>query len=278
MTIAKAPAKPDFREGSREGAVEGQGLIKSIDKAVSILHALYAAHRPLRVSELAKTLSLSPSVVSRIVSTLSKSGLLEQDEESGRIYLGLGLVLLGSASLGRRRLDYVALPVIAHLSEQFEEYVSLSRLVGGKVVMFRGGPLESLQRDTFMNVVLPVHATAPGKLLCAWLSESELDDIIATHGLDPYSPNTITTREQLREELTRIRKDGFAFDNEEIMRGLTHIATPIFDHDGRVVAALSAGGPAEKMAADGERLKGALTAASVQISRQLGHRVGAPTA
>ncbi len=260
-----------------KGQAEGAGLIKSIDKAVNVLQELYAAHRPLRVSELAKTLSLSPSVVSRIVATFASSGLVDIDEETGRIHLGLGLVLLGNAALGKRKLEYVAIPVMARLAEQFEEYVSLSRLVGKRVVMFRGGPVEALQRDTFLTCVVPVHATAPGKLLAAWQTEEELAAILNTFGMDPYTPKTITSLSQFKDDLKAIHKAHFAVDDEELVRGLRHVATPIFDHDGRVVAALSAGGPVAKMDAEEiERLKVALTGASLQISRQLGYPAARP--
>ena len=172
MTLGKTATDKHARGGigmsRRTGQEEdrGAGAIKSIDKAIGILRELYTASRPMRVSELAKSLSLSPSVVSRIVSTLARGGLVDHDEETNRIQLGLGLALLGHAALGRRKLDYLAIPVMARLSEEFREYISLSRLVEGRVVMVvRGGPVEVMQRDTFLTAVVPVHASAPGKLL-----------------------------------------------------------------------------------------------------------------
>jgi DNA-binding IclR family transcriptional regulator len=257
---------------AEKNRANGPGLIKSIDKAVNVLEELYSAHRPLRVSELAKALSLSPSVVSRIVSTFASSGLVDVDDETGGIFLGLGLVLLGNSALGRRKLDYVAFPIMARLAEQFEEYVTLSRLVRRRIVMLRGGPLEAMQHDAFLSAVAPVHATAPGKLLAAWQTKDELAAIIDTFGMDPYTPNTIVSLSRLTEELSQIRKTHFAFDDEEIVRGMRHVATPIFDHEGKVVAALSMGGPVSKMdEGQVERLRGALTGASLQVSRQLGY-------
>src|SRR5260370_6205191 len=120
----------------------------------------------MRVSELAKSLSLSPSVVSRIVSTLARGGLVDHDEETNRIQLGLGLPLLGHAALGRRKLDYLAIPVMARLSEEFREYISLSRLVEGRVVMVRGGPVEVMQSDTFRTAA-GARPSAPARRLLA---------------------------------------------------------------------------------------------------------------
>jgi IclR family transcriptional regulator, KDG regulon repressor len=253
------------------------GGIKSIDKAMGILRELYAASRPMRVSELAKNLGLSPSVVSRIVSTLARGGLVDHDDETNRIQLGLGLALLGHAALGRRKLDYLAIPVMARLSEEFKEYISLSRLVEGRVVMVRGGPVEVMQQDTFLTAVVPLHASAPGKLLAAWQPERQLLSLLELRGMDAYTPNTITSTRQFKEELGRIRKEHFALDDEELISGLRHVAAPIFDHDGNVVAALSAGGPRARLNEEEiERLRRALTNAGNQISRQLGYPTAAP--
>jgi IclR family transcriptional regulator, KDG regulon repressor len=257
-TVEKSPA-------------EGAGLIKSIDKALKVLHELYFANRPLRVSELARALSMSPSVVSRIVSSLASSGLVDVDDETGRVHLGLGLLLLGTAALGRRKLDYMAIPVMARLAEQFDEYVSLSRLVRRRIVMLRGGPIEAMQHHAFLTGVVPVHATAPGKLLAAWESEEEIKGIIDTFGMDPYTPNTIVSLSRLREEFEEIRRVHFALECEEIVRGMSHVAAPVYDHEGRVVAALSMGGPVKVMTDEHtERLKSALQSAGLQVSRQLG--------
>jgi IclR family KDG regulon transcriptional repressor len=282
MTLGKTVTEKRTRDGigmsGRTGqeADRGVGAIKSIDKAMGILRELYTASRPMRVSELAKSLSLSPSVVSRIVSTLARGGLVDHDEETNRIQLGLGLALLGHAALGRRKLDYLAIPVMARLSEEFREYISLSRLVEGRVVMVRGGPVEVMQRDTFLTAVVPVHASAPGKLLAAWRPEHELLKLLEMRGMDAYTPNTITSMGEFRKELSKIRREQFALDDEELVPGLRHVAAPIFDHDGNVIAALSAGGPSAKLNEEEvSRLRAALTSAGIQISRQLGYATAA---
>lgn len=255
----------------------GVGTIKSVDKAIGILQELYAASRPMRISELAKNLQLTPSVVSRLAATLARRGLVDHDEDTNRLQLGLKLALFGHTALGRRKLDYLAIPVMARLSEEFREYISLSRLVEGRVVMMRGGPVAVMQRDTFLTAVVPVHASAPGKLLAAWISEPELRHVLETQGMDAFTPRTITSMSVFKEELATIRHEQFALDDEELVPGLRHVATPVFDHNGRVLAALSAGGPRRKL--NGEeilRLRTALTNAGIQISRQLGYSSAPP--
>lgn len=270
-------ARAHSPKAARAASARGVGGIKSINKAVAIVREIHAASRPLRVSELSKLLDLSPSVVSRIVSTLMKGGLLDHDEETNRIQLGLGLAVLGHSALGRRKLDLIAIPVMAKLSEDFKEYISLSRLVEGRVAMVRGGPVEVMHQHTFLTAVVPVHASAPGKLLAAWLPEERLVELLELRGMDAYTPTTITSVRQFKDELRKIRKERFALDDEELVPGFRHVAAPIFDEGGSVVAALSAGGPAAKLNAEEiEKLRGALTNAGIQISRQMGYPTAAP--
>ncbi len=209
-----------FPKAAGASSARGVGGIKSINKAVAIVREIHAASRPLRVSELSKLLDLSPSVVSRIVSTLMKGGMLDHDEETNRIQLGLGLAVLGHSALGRRKLDLIAIPVMAKLSEDFKEYISLSRLVEGRVAMVRGGPVEVMHQHTFLTAVVPVHASAPGKLLAAWLPEERLLELLELRGMDAYTPTTITSVRQFKDELRKIRKERFALDDEERGAGL----------------------------------------------------------
>ena len=81
--------------------LESGHLIRSVGKAMAILHLIGESPRPLRITDLAKRLQMSSSVVSRLVSTLAEGGLVEQEEDTGRCYLGFGMVLLGDAALGR---------------------------------------------------------------------------------------------------------------------------------------------------------------------------------
>jgi DNA-binding transcriptional ArsR family regulator len=107
----------------------GEFPIKSVRKAMAILDALSNARRPLRVIDLSNQLKMSVSAVSRLVTTLSSGGLVYQDEDTDRCYLGLGLTVLGSDALGRRELDRIAMPVLDELAHRTSCYVSLSRFM-----------------------------------------------------------------------------------------------------------------------------------------------------
>lgn len=249
-------------------------LIKSVGKAIAVLQELYEAGRPLRVVDLADLIDTSSSTASRMVSTLASAGLVEQEVETGRVYLGLGLALLGNAALGRRELDLIAQPAMAELSAEFKEYISLSRLHKWKVIIVRGRTLQTLRRDISMTSVVPVHGSAPGKILAAWQDTRYVRRMLAEHGMAAYTSKTITSVDAFVAELAKVRKAGCAFDNEELIQGLRHVAAPVFDHRGQVIATISAGGSANRVKdAHLERLTSATVRCATDISRQLGFRL-----
>jgi IclR family KDG regulon transcriptional repressor len=272
--MAKTVSQPSKRSTKlrRPAADEDGNLIKSVGKALAILEELYSSGRPLRVGDLAARLDMSPSAVSRLVSTLSTSQLIDQDEESGRCYLGIGLSLLGHAALGRRELDQIALPVLADISRRFPAYASLCRMYRNKVIMIRGRTSETLQRDSSLMCVHPVHACASGKLLLAYLDPPALEAVLSGHRMDPYTPRTLTTVDALMDNLETIRRDGFALDDQELLLDSRHVAAPIRDHTGEVVAALSVGGRTVEVQDQFEELTQACVVGTLAISRQLGYR------
>ena len=249
--------------------------IKSVTKAISILEALRQSRRPLRVVDLARQLNLSSSAVSRLASTLAGRGLIEYDQDTGRLYLGFGLALLGNATMGRRAIDRIALPVMAEITVRFKHdnrYVSLGRQYGGQVVYLRGRTPEMLQRDLNTVSVAPMHATAPGKVFAAWKEREQVIAEFNDYSMDPYTPRTITTIDAFLKEIGQVRQHGFALDDREFVEDLRHVATPIFDHLGRVVATLSIGGPAQDLqGAELDSLASTIGHGSLEISRQLGY-------
>ena len=272
VTLAsKATSGSDVSKISQ--SEEGAGSVKSVQKAMAILRLLHESHRPMRMSELAKELGVSQSAISRMVATLAQGNLLEIDEETGLVHIGLGLLLIGISAIGSRRLELVAAPVLATLADAFDEYVSLCRLVNGRVLIVRAGTVNTMEREASLVSVVPFHASAPGKILAAELTENELNALIASRGLAPYAARTITEKARLFDELSRVAAQGFALDDQEMLNGHRHIAAPVRDHSGAVIAAVSAGGPIALVRdSELERLRDAVVAVANQISRKMGYR------
>jgi IclR family transcriptional regulator, KDG regulon repressor len=251
---------------------DDEAPIKSVRKAMDILDVLCEARRPLRISDISARLNMSVSAVSRLIATLSKRALIELDEDSGRCYLGLGLTVLGASAVGRRNLDRIALPVMDELANRVQAYVGLGRLSRGKVVIMRALHTPLNQHGVNMIVVAPTHTCAPGKLLCGALTPAEITAMLAAQGMDPITPHTITEPVKFLQAVEAARADGFAIDNQESAYEIRHVACPIFDHDGRVTATLSAGG--ELSSLPWREIPGLIQALShscLRISREFGY-------
>jgi len=250
---------------------DDESPIKSVRKAMDVLDVLSDARRPLRVGELAAKLNMSVSGVSRLIATLSRGALVHQDEETGRCYLGLGLTVLGANALGRRAIDRIALPIMDELANRVRGYVSLSRLARGKVVFMRALPSPLSQHGVNLTVVAPVHACAPGKILCSNFTAAEVLELLKAQEMDPITTYTLAQPTQFLGAVEAGRADGFAIDDQESAYKLRHVACPIFDHNGKVVAALSGGGALADF--EWSELPGliqALSHGSLRVSRELG--------
>jgi len=260
-------------EQDRVGTAErdDESPIKSVRKAIDVLDILADARRPLRVGEIASKLRMSVSAVSRLVATLSRRALVHQDEETGRCYLGLGLTVLGASALGRRSLDRIAMPIMDEVANRIRGYISLSRLARGKVVIMRALPSPLSQHGVNLTVVVPVHACAPGKILCSGFSAAEILELVKSQGMDPITTHTFTQPAQFVAAVEAGRTDGFAIDDQESAYKHRHVACPIFDHNGNVVAALSGGGAlVDFQWSELPALIQALNHGSLRISRELG--------
>jgi len=89
-----------------------------------------------------------------------------------------------------------------------------------------------------------------GKAILAHLPEERIEEILDTHGLTKATPNTVASREELFDELNRIRDQGIAFDDGERIPGLRCVAAPILSNNGRVLGAISVSGPSNRVGGD----------------------------
>jgi DNA-binding IclR family transcriptional regulator len=119
---------------------------------------------------------------------------------------------------------------------------------GGAVVFIDVVESDQLIRYT-VNVGQrsPLHATSNGKALLAWLPAAEREDALRELPLKRYTERTITTLPALHSALDEIRTTGVSFSIDELVKGASGIAAPVFDRDGRVSGACAVGGPTDRM-------------------------------
>jgi DNA-binding IclR family transcriptional regulator len=223
--------------------------VRSVDRAAALLLALGECPGEAGVSELARRLGLHKSTASRLLATLQRRGLVEQDEESGKYRLGLVVIRL--AERAERTLDLrgIALPELERLAGVTHETVSLGIVEGDTCLTVAqvDGPNMVACAD-WTGRTTPLHCVASGKVLLAAMAERDVLRI-ARPGLPARTERTITGLEALMEELARVRRRGFATAFSEWIEGTNGVAVPVADARGRVIASIAVWGPAFRVTA-----------------------------
>jgi IclR family pca regulon transcriptional regulator len=227
----------------------------------------------LGISDLATELDLSRSTTHRYVLTLSELGYLEQ-QASRKYRLGHRAADVGMAALNSLDVRRHAQSLLDELRESTSSTVGLAVLDGAEIVCVeRTSGSESGKAEVNLGVGvgsrLPVHCTAAGKLLLAYIPEFEQRVVLAETKLAKHGPNTITSKRQLREELAEIGSNGLAIANGEFAAELCAIAAPVRDEAGDVVAAV--GLADHGSIASLLKLSPFLISAADDISRSLGY-------
>jgi DNA-binding IclR family transcriptional regulator len=221
--------------------------VRSVDRAATLLLALGDCQGEAGVTELARRLGLHKSTASRLLATLQKRGLVEQDDETGKYRLGLVVIRL--AERAERTLDLrgISMPELERLARLTHETTGLGTLDGDNLLTLAqaDGPNLIAVAD-WTGRSTPLHCVASGKVLLAALAERDVLRIVR-RGLVRHTERTITELEPLLEELARIRRRGYATTLGEYDVGLNAVAAPVHDARGNVVAAVDVWGPAFRL-------------------------------
>jgi DNA-binding IclR family transcriptional regulator len=218
--------------------------VRSVDRAAALLLALGESHGEAGVTELARRLGLHKSTASRLLATLEKRGLVEQDDETGRYRLGLVVIRLAERAERTLDLRAIAMPELDRLARATRETTGLGVADGDQfltVAQADGPNLVAMGDWTGRGV--PIHSVAAGKVLLAAMPEREILKLVR-RGLDRFTDRTITQLEPLLEELARIRRRGYATAFGEFDPTLNAVAAPVHDARGQVTAAVDVWGPA----------------------------------
>jgi DNA-binding IclR family transcriptional regulator len=248
-----------------------RAAVQSVDRAVAVLQFLRRAGWS-GVTEVAGEIGVHKSTAYRLLATLRDHGLVEQDAETERYRLGLGLVSLASAVTAEIDVARAARPVGQRLSERTQETVTITVLSGDEALIIdqATSPASVLSVD-WTGRHSPLHCTSDGKVLLAHMPRGRQRRYLA-QPLQRFTAQTIVDPEQLAAQLHAVQKAGYAYTVEEYEVGLNGVAAPIRTADGAVAAALSVSGPSFRLPVAAIAGIGALTVdAAAEISRRLGY-------
>jgi IclR family KDG regulon transcriptional repressor len=252
--------------------VERENMVKSVSRALDIIEIVSSEKDGLGVTEIAKQMDINKSSVYRILSTLVQYGYMEQDEETSRYKLGYKFLEMSSKLLESIDLRKEARPFLQELEKETNEVIHLVVYDQGEVIYIEKlEGTETLRMHSKVGKRAPMHCTAVGKAILAHLPSNVVLDILERKGMPRHTDKTITDQDEFLKELSQVRQKGYALDLEENEYGIRCIAVPIFDHVGKVIAAVSVSGPTIRMT--DERIE-QLQARMLQIGKQISARLG----
>ncbi|MEL0623085.1 IclR family transcriptional regulator [Marinomonas arenicola] len=216
----------------------------SLDKALSLLQEVCTASTPLRFAEIVEKADLPKATVHRILLSLVEKGLIRFDENAQLYHPGYGLLELAHKAWSRIDVRDVAADQIKSLWQETGETIHLAVLDRGDVIYI--DKLESQKSLRLFSAVGkkgPGYCTGVGKAMMAFLNESQLEEAIQEQSFIRQTPTTITTADELKEQLIKIRDTKIALDLEEHEEGIQCAASVIFNYLDEPIAALSITAP-----------------------------------
>lgn len=218
-------------------------------KAVKVSFELIELLRELDgagVSEVAQRLDKPTSTVHDHLRTLEQEEYLIKEGDT--YHVSTRFLQLGDQARSRKKVFTVARPEINQLAQTSGEHANLMIEEHGMgVFLYRSRGPDAVQLDTHAGMRVPLQTTALGKTIMANRPRDEVEAILDRHGLPPVTDSTITDRDELFDVLEEVRARGYAYDDEERVKGMRCVAAPITDEDGYAIAALSVSGPKSRM-------------------------------
>lgn len=228
---------------------DGPYQLHSLDRAVSVLEVLGESDVPLSLAEICQRMGLHKSTAHRSLMVLERSALIERTQEN-RFRLGLKLYELGNRAVEQIDLRSRVHPFFRRLSMQVGETVHLSVLQKTRVVYLdKVEPNRRVCVSSKIGTSNPVYCTAMGKAMLAFQPEDVMEEIIAKIRFERYTRKTLCSRQVLMKSLERVRRRGYAIDDEEIEIGVRCVGAPIFNEERRAIAAVSVSGPSSRITA-----------------------------
>ena len=252
----------------------GDGSVSSLNRAMDILFLLQAEGKEMGVTEISRAVVLPKSTAFRLLATLESRGLIQQNPENGKYWLGIKLYSLGKAIGDNMRIKTVAAPFAKALSQKFNEVCNVAVLEPSDKPPPRLIIIEKVQSQQLLTLTPDegsgglCHCSGAGKCLLAFSPKSYLDKFIHTE-LPRYTKKTVTDWEALMREMEEIRRQGFAYDDEELEEGLSCIGSPILGKHRELIAAISISGPTGRISSNRAELIEDLKNTALAISRQL---------
>jgi IclR family pca regulon transcriptional regulator len=222
--------------------IDKKDWIAGLDKGLALLQTFDEHNSRQTATQAGLRCGLSRTAARRYLLTLLHLGYVATD---GKLFwLSPKIMRLGQAYLDSARLPRIVQPSLQRLAMNTQEISFVAVLDGYELVyVARNGPTRSMNTSFALGARVPGHVTSAGVLLMAFLGPERVDEWLATTRLPTFTAHTITDPVRIREDMARIRQQGWAMSEQQLDLAYRGVAVPLRDHRGQVVAALSVSMP-----------------------------------
>lgn len=199
-----------------------------VSRVIQILRLMVQEHKQFGVTEIAQALAINKSTVFGILKALQAEGLVVKDPATKRYTMGPGLFELSTMIFKRTDLATLARPFLQQLAEQVgetvflgarqDDHVKFLEVVEGK---------KDLKISSHIGAKIPITAGATGKVIFSFMEEGEINGFLREKGLPRHTDASITDPDLFLDEVAKARKEGYAFDYDEYIKGTMAVAAPI---------------------------------------------------
>jgi len=245
--------------------------IELVGKIVLLIETLRDEPEGLSLQELAARTDQVKSSTHRILNSLKKHGYVEQENAGGPYRLGLQVLTLVRGLNGGGSLVQMARPFLREIVETFDESAYLAVMRGE-----RGIFVDVLETRRDLRLVGPLgadvhfHATAAGKAMAAFLLPERQGALLNSTKPECLTARTVVKPARVKEEWAKVRKQGYAVNNEETIVGAIFLAAPVLDTRQQICGSISVGVPKARYSAQlGEQIARRLKDACQRLSATL---------
>ncbi|ELN2736104.1 helix-turn-helix domain-containing protein [Pluralibacter gergoviae] len=256
---------------TRVQVTQNPNFMLSLARGLEVLNAFTPQRQRLTISQLSQKTQISRAAVRRCLYTLAALGMVHSPD--GRSYELLPRVLaVGHAYLAGTPLAKVAQHALDGLSKHLHQSCSAATLDGDNILYIARAAVNNLLSvDIGRGSRLPAWATSMGRVLLSALPQEQLELALTRASLVRYTPHTLCDIPGLRDEIARVRMQGYALADRQIELGLCSLAVPLLSRGGQVIAAINVGVPATSMTPDAlkDTALAPLRYAAMELSLQL---------
>ena len=217
----------------------------AVDRAIDVIELLSENEGTLSLSQIMNELCIPKQSLIRILNTLCVRGIIDKAEKRGFYRLGINLLFTENHLQDKRNLRSIAWSFIQELSQRTRKTIELSIRDRDQIVC-----IERIQGNESVNIysrigaVYPYfHAVSVGKVYLSQMDTEKRKENLKKIGLPAVTEHTITDVGTLEKELKNVISNGFAFEDQELRKGVRRVAAPIYDNQNKIAGCISIAAP-----------------------------------